>query len=257
MVTVGLASAHLSRHWHPCTKRRDKGRGIRDECRLVAAEADARDGSPYNRRMSAPTFPKHDPADAQFWNLRFDAAFTPWDQGGVPQSLQQWVARQAGEAPTVLIPGCGSAYEVRFFAERGWPVSAIDFSPAAVAQAQRILGPLAGHVHQADFFDGALPGAPFDLVYERAFLCALPRRLWPQWAARVASLIKPGGRLAGFFFGDAGEKGPPFGLHAGELEAMLAPNFRQEETQVPTDSIPVFAGKESWQVWVRKSGSPQ
>jgi hypothetical protein len=58
--------------------------------------------------------------------------------------------------------------------------------------------PLADRVRQADFF-APIAEAPFDLVYERAFLCALPRRLWPSWATRVAELVKPGGRLAGTF----------------------------------------------------------
>ncbi|HEX9389858.1 MAG TPA: methyltransferase [Usitatibacteraceae bacterium] len=204
--------------------------------------------------MTAPNFPKHDPAEAEFWNLRFDAAFTPWDQGGVPASLQSWATRASGNpAPRVLIPGCGSAYEVRFLAGLGWQVSAIDFSPAAVAQAKRVLGPLAGHVHLADFFADDLAGAPFDLIYERAFLCALPRRLWRAWAVRVAELLKPGGSLAGFFFSDEGEKGPPFGLHDGELEAMLQTHFTRRQKRRPTDSVPVFAGKESWQVWERNA----
>ena len=204
--------------------------------------------------MNTPIFPKHDPAAPEFWNLRFDAAFTPWDQGGVPQSLQTWIEQYAGAAaPDVLIPGCGSAYEVQFLVARGWNVIAIDFSPVAVAQARRVLGLLAHHVREADFFLGDPGQSHFDVIYERAFLCALPRRLWPQWAARVAELIRPGGNLVGFFFADNTDKGPPFGLHDGELEAMLRPYFTRQQKTLPSDSIPVFAGKESWQVWERNT----
>ena len=207
--------------------------------------------------MNAPIFPKHDPASPAFWNLRFDAAFTPWDQGSVPQSLQTWARAYRGvTAPSVLIPGCGSAWEVKFFLDMGWDVTAIDFSAAAVAQAQRALGPLARHVHEADFFAGELGHSNFEVIYERAFLCALPRRLWPQWAGRVAELVKPGGFLAGFFFADNSEKserGPPFSLHQGELEALLAPHFTRRQKHVPGDSVPVFIGKETWQVWVRNA----
>ncbi len=218
--------------------------------------ADGARASHYNSRMTTPTFPRHDPAEAEFWNLRFEAAFTPWDQGGVPQSLRDWALQYVGHgAPRVLIPGCGSAHEAQFLAGLGWQVLAIDFSPSAVARARKVLGPLAAAVQEADFF--VMNETPFDLVYERAFLCALPRRLWPQWAARIAALIKPGGRLMGFFFTDAGEKGPPFGLHEGELDALMGTHFTLEEKRQPIDSIPVFAGKESWQVWRRKPGNPQ
>ena len=151
----------------------------------------------------------------------------------------------------VLIPGCGAAHEVRFFAGRGWDVAAIDFSPAAVAHAKQLLGDLAIRVREADFFGEALGRERFDAVYERAFLCALPRHLWAAWAARVADLITPGGRLFGFFFFDASEKGPPFGISSTALEALLEINFDRIEDAQPADSIGVFAGKERWQVWQR------
>jgi thiopurine S-methyltransferase len=103
---------------------------------------------------------------------------------------------------------------VRAFAEAGHDVIAVDFAPAAVERARQTLGPFAHLVHLADFFEFD-PGAPFDLVYERAFLCALPRRIWPRYAPRVAELLQPSGRLAGFFYFDDGERGPPFGLKSG------------------------------------------
>ena len=121
-----------------------------------------------------PTFPKHDPTTPAFWDARFDAAFTPWDQGGVPQSLVKYVTEHS-EQKKILIPGCGSAHEVRFFAEHGWDVTAIDFSPAAVLQAKQLLVELGSRVRLEDFFGEALGGERFDVIYERAFLCALPR----------------------------------------------------------------------------------
>ncbi len=92
----------------------------------------------------------------------------------------------------------------------------------------------------------------FDVLYERAFLCALPRRMWADWAKRSAELLRPGGLLVGFFFADDNERGPPFGLKPGELEALMAQDFDLLETRTPTDSIPVFKGKESWQVWRKR-----
>ncbi len=199
-----------------------------------------------------PTFPKHDPASPAFWDVRFDAAFTPWDQGGVPQSLVDYIT-QIPAPKKVLIPGCGSAHEVRFFAGLGWDVTAIDFSPAAVARAKQLLGELGSHVRKADFFGDALGKERFSTVYERAFLCALPKSLWPAWAARIALLIPPDGRLTGFFFFDNNEKGPPFGIARAELVELLSPHFDLIEESVPTDSIAVFAGKERWQVWQRRA----
>ena len=193
--------------------------------------------------------PKLDPAGPEFWDLRFREGFKPWDAGGVPAALQQFLAREpAGRR--VLIPGCGSGYEVRAFAAAGHEIVAIDFSPAAIEAARGVLGELSRVLVQGDFF--AHPLGEFDLVYERAFLCALPRPLWPRWAARVAELIRPGGRLAGFFFWSDEERGPPFGLKSGELEPLLAAGFERIEDAAVTGSIPVFADRERWQVWRRR-----
>ena len=141
--------------------------------------------------------PKLDPAGPDFWDLRFREGFKPWDAGGVPAALREFLAREpAGRR--VLVPGCGSGYEVRAFADAGHEVVAIDFSAAAIEAAQHVLGELGRVLVRGDFFAHSL--GEYDLVYERAFLCALPRPLWPRWAARVAEVIRPGGRLAGFFY---------------------------------------------------------
>jgi hypothetical protein len=200
--------------------------------------------------MNAPTFPKRDPADPGFWDLRYEARFAPWDAGRVPARLRDWAAQNP--AGRVLVPGCGSAWDVRFFADQGWDVLGIDFSEAALEAARPILGPHGDRVRRGDFF-APIAEEPFDLVYERAFLCALPRHLWKGWGERMAQLVAPGGLLAGFFYFDAGERGPPFPLHSqDELDALLAGAFTREEDLPVEDSIAVFAGKERWQRWRRR-----
>jgi Thiopurine S-methyltransferase (TPMT) len=204
-----------------------------------------------------PEFIKLDPASPEFWNVRFAANFTPWDQRGVPQCLRDYLLAHR-QPQKVLIPGCGAANEVEHFLAQQWQPTAIDFSPAAVAEAKTRLGALASYVREDDFFSGGIGPGDFDVIYERAFLCALPRRMWRDWANRVAELIpragagSEGGRLFGFFVEDDNPKGPPFGLKPGELDALLSPSFTLLEKKMPTDSIPVFAGKESWQVWARR-----
>ncbi|MBC7500061.1 MAG: methyltransferase domain-containing protein [Herminiimonas sp.] len=196
-----------------------------------------------------PDFDSRDPTQPQFWSERFDQGFTPWDRGDVPMALQHFV-RQSTRPLATLIPGCGSAYEVAFLAEAGWPVTAIDFSPAAVAAARAVLGPLAAHVVEADFFTHQ-PEQPLDVIYERAFLCALPRAMWPQVAERWAELLPAGGTLAGFFFFDDNRRGPPFGVSPEQLRDLIAPYFHMTDDDPVADSIDVFAGKERWQVWRR------
>ena len=95
------------------------------------------------------------------------------------------------------------------------------------------------------------------LIYERAFLCALPRKLWADWGRRVAELLPPGGLLAGYFFVCDQPKGPPFGILPEQLDELLTPNFERLADAPASDSIAVFAGRERWQVWRRRaSGEP-
>lgn len=198
------------------------------------------------------TFETRDPTEQAFWNERFDRNFTPWDKGGVPSALHAFVA-QFGRSATVLIPGCGNGHEVAYLSEAGWDVAAIDFSPAAVAAARTLLGKWADRVQQADFF-AFTPRQPLDVIYERAFLCALPPHMRAVIAARWAALLPAGGLLAGFFYFDDRPKGPPFGIAPDALDALLAPYFARIADQSVSDSIPAFEGKERWQVWQRLPG---
>jgi SAM-dependent methyltransferase len=200
--------------------------------------------------VDPPSFPRRDPADAEFWDLRYAADFTPWEAGRVPRQLRDFVVARP-ERASVLVPGCGSAHDVRFFAEQGWDVVGLDFSAGAVAAARPVLGRHAARVRQADVF-APIAEEPFDVVYERAFLCALPRRLWPAWGARMAELVKPRGLLAGYFFIAPGDRGPPFPLHDdAELRALLEPAFERVADEAVEDSLEVFAGHERWQLWRR------
>jgi len=192
-----------------------------------------------------------DSSRPEFWDTRFRDGVTPWDAGGVPPALKNWIGRRRGRL-RVLIPGAGTGYEVRLFAEHGHDVLAIDFSDAAIEAAKRELGSLSGRVRKADFF--GLQDGPFDVVYERAFLCALPRTLWSGWARRMAELVSPSGVLAGFFYLDDNPRGPPFGVSQEGLNDLLGKAFDLTESQVlpPEQSLPVFQGKEIWQVWTRR-----
>jgi hypothetical protein len=198
----------------------------------------------------APEFSTRDPLQPGFWDERFARGFTPWDRGAVPAELRRFVG--GCERPlTVLIPGCGSGYELAWLMEQGWDATAIDFAPEAVARAKRVAGQWSGRVREADFFAWE-PEHPLDMIYECAFLCAMPPAMWPRIAARWAELLPPGALLAGFFYFGDKPKGPPFGIARERLEALLAGHFECIEDREVEDSIPVFAGKERWMVWRRK-----
>ena len=183
-----------------------------------------------------------------FWDRRYQEKVMPWDAGHVPAEFRVF-ARQLPAGERILVPGCGSGYEVGWLAGLGLDVLGLEFSPAACEQARQVLGPEAVRVQPGDFFRHEAPA--YDGIYERALLCALPRKTWQDWARQMAALVRPGGWLAGYFFHADTPKGPPFGLVADELDALLAPAFVCETDEPSLTTLEIFAGRERWQVWRR------
>lgn len=187
------------------------------------------------------------------WEQLYLEGRIPWDAGRAPQDLDRYLTAHAAPG-RALVPGCGSGYEAVGLARAGYQVVAIDFSPAAVRRARDITHGSGVTVSLADFFD--LDDDAFDLIYERAFMCAMPPAMRTSWARRCADLLNPGGRLAGLFFIDAdATDGPPFGIGRRELAELLDCDFRCLEDVATEGSLPVFAARERWQVWERRRQS--
>jgi SAM-dependent methyltransferase len=201
------------------------------------------------------------PSQPDDWNSRFESGQIPWDFGGVPAALQEYLRRKPkGSNPSarssVLIPGCGSGYEIKAFAEAGFDVTAIDVAPAAVERARKHAGPaLAKQIIQGDFFFHDFPAASFDIIYERSFICSLLPERRKAYRDRVASLLKYRGFLLGYFYYQKPvlEAGPPFGFAWGTADELFARHFLLGKDEPVADSLPVFAGHERWQEWHRTS----
>lgn len=193
-----------------------------------------------------------DSSKADFWDVRYQGNVTPWDSAGLPEGFvshaQSILAAAANK--TVLIPGCGTAYELAWLRQQGGDALAFDFSTQAVARARQAFPALAAHIIEADFFGPAISGQ-WDWVYERAFLCALPPSLAKDYARRMAELVVPGGRLAGYFFLRPQPKGPPFGMVLADLEQILSPYFMLQKQVPVAESLPVFSPDECWLEWHR------
>ena len=190
----------------------------------------------------------NDSSRPEFWDVRYAAGETPWDFHGVPAALKAFL--KTSQVGSVLIPGCGAGYEVRAFHEAGWKVTAIDFSPVAMAQAKTQLGVLASRVVQGDFFMHDFGSRRFDVIYERTFLCALPPDLWPAYINRMTQLLRAGGKLAGIFlYGEQAEP-PPYPLNPEKARELFKEKFSLVKTLLVSDSLPMFAGNERWHEWV-------
>ena len=136
----------------------------------------------------------------EFWQERFVSRQTAWDRGAPGPQLLRWLDSGALQPCRIVVPGCGSGWDVAELARRGFDVTALDYADAAVSRTQALLHQqgLVAEVLQADVlqFD---PGDSFDAVYEQTCLCALHPDHWWAYARNLHRWLAPGGSLWGLF----------------------------------------------------------
>jgi hypothetical protein len=192
---------------------------------------------------------EQDSTRPDFWSQRYSSGKTPWQLDHAPARVTAFI-RSLETGRNVLIPGCGQDFRtIDAFRRAGHRVTAIDFSPIAVESTRKAIPEISGHLVLGDFFTHDFKAAPFDLIYERTFLCSLPPSLWKSYAARVGQLLLPDGVLAGFFFYGEESDPPPYPLTEQKAAEIFGDRFELEKSESVADPLSIFAGKEKWQEW--------
>lgn len=164
-----------------------------------------------------------------FWQERFDTGTTPWDRGVPSPQLMAWLGIEISIGQRVLVPGCGSGWEVAELARFGAVVTGIDYTPAAIERTRALLreSGLSGEVVEADVLRWA-PPQPVDVVYEQTCLCALHPDHWTSYAKRVHAWLRPGGRLLAMFMqrlrpgaAEGYVEGPPYHCDIHAMRALF------------------------------------
>ncbi len=165
----------------------------------------------------------------EFWEERFTAGDTPWDRGASSPQLAAWIAAGALRPCRILVPGCGSGYEVADLALAGFEVAGLDYAGAAIERTRRQLKVAVADAAlvQADAL-AWLPDRPFDAVYEQTCLCALHPDAWRAYADQLHRWIAPGGRLFALFLqlprpqaAEGFVQGPPYHCDINAMRALF------------------------------------
>jgi SAM-dependent methyltransferase len=193
---------------------------------------------------------KDQPAEAHTgrWDAMWQQKVTPWDRSepnpalidalndkrdiiGASTETSELVQRKKA-----LVPGCGRGYDVLLLASYGYDAYGADVSQTAIDACNKLdqdqaedtakyptkdgsIGRGSRNFLLADFFNDDLlahtGGSKFDVIYDYTFLCAIPPQLRPKWAAKMSSLLAPGGSLICLEFPlskSPSAGGPPHGL---------------------------------------------
>lgn len=165
----------------------------------------------------------------EFWEKRFAEGNTPWDRGAVNPQLEVWLGAGALQPCRILVPGCGSGYEVATLAAAGFEVTALDYAPEAIGRTRKLLesANLKADLVEADVLAWQ-PPRPFDAIYEQTCLCALYPDQWRAYADQLHCWLVPSGKLFAlyvqFLRPSAAEgkiEGPPYHCDIHAMRALF------------------------------------
>lgn len=190
------------------------------------------------------------------WLGRWREGRTGWHEPRGNAALRRhWPALAAGSR--VLVPLCGKAVDLLWLAGRGLDVTGVELSQLAVEAffaengltAERVPGEelpawrardAAITLYCGDYFDFDAP--PFDALYDRGALVALPPAERPRYAAHTARLLQPRAfrLVVTLEYDQRRAAGPPFAVAGSELETYWPDLERVESRDDLANAPPKF-----------------
>lgn len=177
--------------------------------------------------------------DPEFWHNKWASNKIGFHLEEVnPILVNYWKELASVSSDKVLVPLCGKSEDLVWLAGKHTDVFGVELSQIAVRSffAEHFYTPTVTQVngqhelyqfdelqiYTGDFFTAPLDN--IDLVYDRAALIALPEEMRVNYAQRVDSLLKPGGRilLVTLQYPQQEMSGPPFSVTPDEIEKLYS-----------------------------------
>lgn len=195
-----------------------------------------------------------------FWRERWTQGQIGFHQGEYNRHLLRYVDTLHEGPARVLVPLSGKTKDLTLLTERGHEVVAVELVEQAAADYFHERGvPLSRSVqggypvlagagveaHVADFFavDPETVG-PFDWIFDRAALVALPPEMRASYVPHLVRFIEPGGKilLLTFAYDQDRMSGPPFSVPDDEVRARLSPfgDLERLEHEELIEKLPRF-----------------
>lgn len=186
-----------------------------------------------------------DKLDEQYWSNRYQTHTDIWDLKNVSTPLKEYFDQLIDKNISILIPGCGNAYEAEYLLQLGFTnITLIDISPIPVKNLQEKFAVQLNKeikIILGNFFE---LNQSFDLIVEQTFFCAIDPSLRQLYADKMYELLKVGGKLIGVMFNCSFEDGPPFGGSIEEYKLLFAQKFSIKTLETCYNSIEKRKGNE-------------
>ncbi len=162
-----------------------------------------------------------------YWDSLYRNNETGWDIGYPAPPLKEYIDQLTDKSWSILIPGCGNAYEAEYLLAQGFlDITLIDIVPSLTAELKNKFASEINNrirIVTGDFFTFR---GKYDLILEQTFLSAIDPSLRRQYVATMHSLLIKGGHLTGVLFSKIfDEGGPPYGGTIEEYKRMFDPSF--------------------------------
>jgi SAM-dependent methyltransferase len=193
------------------------------------------------------------------WKQAWEESRTPWDAGEPSPTLLRLLDEDRVPSGAILVPGCGTGYDLAVLAREDRHVVGLDLSPIA-REAFLIRYPsLPGNVRYevGDFFQYAADEA-FDFIWDYTFFCALDPRQRGAWGETMKRLLKPRGILATLLFPYAKpipeEQGPPWPINELLVAEALGDGFERTDLEKAEASHRGREDREYLAIWQKGTG---
>lgn len=182
--------------------------------------------------------------DKNYWEKRWENKQTGWDTGSITTPLKNYFDQLCNKNISILIPGCGNAYEAEYLFEQKFKNTyIIDIAPQALTSfSTRVPHFPALQLICDDFFNHK---GQYDLIVEQTFFCALDPAQREAYIQKMHALLKPTGKLIGLLFNiPLNTEHPPFGGNKNEYEKQFSPYFNFKYFDLCYNSIKPRANNE-------------
>ncbi len=180
----------------------------------------------------------------EYWNKRYLSGQTGWDIGTVSTPIKEYVDQITDKNISILIPGCGNAYEAEYLSSVGFSnITIIDIADVLTKELEkRFENNKSISIVNNDFFEHE---GTYDLLIEQTFFCAIDPSMRANYTLKSKELLKEKGKLVGVLFDKEFDKeGPPFGGSEQEYRDLFADQFHIQVLEKCRNSVAPRSGGE-------------